>query len=108
MCMTKWALTQVGDGIGSTHSKALHQTAHPPMRTPLGGVHLEMTGEDVTECLGGVQNINEEDLKERYHTHCDPRLNGQQALELSFLVAERMRRSMGLKPLLDDDEDDDY
>ena len=105
--MTKWAPTQVGDENGSTHSIA-RLLDGSPTHVPIGGVHLEMTGEDVTECLGGVQNINEEDLKERYHTHCDPRLNGQQALELSFLVAERMRRSMGLKPLLDDDEDDDY
>ena len=65
-----------------------------------GGVHLEMTGEDVTECTGG--NINEvkaEDLNKRYYTHCDPRLNGNQALELAFLIAERMRKAQGLKAL---------
>ena len=55
-----------------------------------GGVHFEMTGQDVTECLGGAQEITEEDLSSRYHTHCDPRLNGEQALELAFLVAEKL------------------
>ncbi len=55
-----------------------------------GGVHFEMTGQNVTECLGGAQAISEEDLSSRYHTHCDPRLNGEQALELAFLVAEKL------------------
>ena len=55
-----------------------------------GGVHFEMTGQDVTECIGGAQAISEEDLSSRYHTHCDPRLNGEQALELAFLVAEKL------------------
>jgi len=53
-------------------------------------VHFEMTGQDVTECLGGAQAISEDDLSSRYHTHCDPRLNGEQALELAFLVAEKL------------------
>ncbi len=56
-----------------------------------GGVHLEMTGQNVTECLGGAQAISEHDLSDRYHTHCDPRLNGEQALEVAFLVAEKLR-----------------
>ena len=56
-----------------------------------GGVHVEMTGQQVTECLGGAQAVTEEDLSDRYHTHCDPRLNGQQALDLAFLVAEQLR-----------------
>lgn len=55
-----------------------------------GGVHVEMTGQNVTECLGGAQEITEEDLSSRYHTHCDPRLNGEQALELAFLLAEKI------------------
>ena len=55
-----------------------------------GGVHVEMTGQNVTECLGGAQAISEEDLSSRYHTHCDPRLNGEQALELAFLLAEKI------------------
>lgn len=55
-----------------------------------GGVHLEMTGQNVTECLGGAQMLTEDDLSSRYHTHCDPRLNADQALELAFLVAERL------------------
>jgi len=52
-----------------------------------GGMHFEMTGQDVTECLGGAQAIAEADLSNRYHTHCDPRLNASQALELAFLIA---------------------
>jgi 3-deoxy-7-phosphoheptulonate synthase len=56
-----------------------------------GGVHFEMTGQDVTECIGGAQAVTEEDLSSRYHTHCDPRLNAAQALELAFLISEQMR-----------------
>lgn len=56
-----------------------------------GGVHLEMTGQNVTECIGGAQAVTEDDLSNRYHTHCDPRLNADQALELAFLVAERLK-----------------
>ncbi|MCA3723157.1 class II 3-deoxy-7-phosphoheptulonate synthase, partial [Phenylobacterium sp.] len=65
-----------------------------------GGVHLEMTGQNVTECLGGARALSEGDLADRYHTHCDPRLNGEQALELAFLVAEKLkeeRLSEGLR-----------
>jgi 3-deoxy-7-phosphoheptulonate synthase len=57
-----------------------------------GGLHIEMTGKNVTECTGGAQLITDMDLSDRYHTHCDPRLNASQALELAFLVAERLRR----------------
>ncbi len=56
-----------------------------------GGVHVEMTGQQVTECIGGAAALKEEDLSSRYHTHCDPRLNGQQALDLAFLIAEHLR-----------------
>jgi len=56
-----------------------------------GGVHLEMTGQNVTECTGGARQVTEGDLADRYHTHCDPRLNGEQALELAFLVAEKLK-----------------
>lgn len=59
--------------------------AHP------GGIHVEMTGQNVTECIGGANAISEMDLSDRYHTHCDPRLNADQSLELAFLVAERMK-----------------
>lgn len=55
-----------------------------------GGVHFEMTGQDVTECTGGVRDVTDEDLSERYHTACDPRLNASQSLELAFLVAEEL------------------
>ena len=56
-----------------------------------GGVHFEMTGKDVTECTGGAHAITDENLKDRYHTHCDPRLNASQALELAFLVCELLQ-----------------
>ena len=57
-----------------------------------GGVHFEMTGQDVTECIGGAQEITEHSLSDRYHTHCDPRLNASQALELAFLIAESLKK----------------
>ncbi len=57
-----------------------------------GGVHFEMTGQDVTECLGGAQAISEMHLADRYHTHCDPRLNASQSLELAFLIAEELKK----------------
>ena len=56
-----------------------------------GGVHFEMTGQNVTECLGGSQEISEADLSSRYHTHCDPRLNANQALELAFILADAFK-----------------
>ncbi len=56
-----------------------------------GGVHLEMTGKNVTECIGGTFTVTEEDLSSRYHTHCDPRLNADQALELAFLIADSLK-----------------
>lgn len=64
--------------------------AHNQEKTHAGGVHFEMTGKDVTECTGGAQNITDEDLSSRYHTHCDPRLNAAQSLELAFLTAEKL------------------
>jgi len=69
---------------------------HKAEGTIPGGVHFEMTGKDVTECTGGVRAVTDEDLSDRYHTACDPRLNASQSLELAFLVAEELqdRRSM--------------
>ena len=63
---------------------------HRAEGTHAGGVHLEMTGQNVTECLGGAQAISEDDLSRQYDTRCDPRLNASQALELAFLMAELM------------------
>jgi 3-deoxy-7-phosphoheptulonate synthase len=65
--------------------------AHRAEGTHPGGVHFEMTGKDVTECVGGTQAVSEASLGDRYHTHCDPRLNGSQALELAFLIAEALK-----------------
>ena len=58
-----------------------------------GGLHLEMTGDDVTECIGGGSDIKGGQLGDRYHTHCDPRLNAEQALEMAFFVSSRLRKS---------------
>lgn len=62
-----------------------------------GGVHLEMTGQNVTECLGGLQDISESDLSARYQTHCDPRLNATQSLELAFVLADALKKSRDLQ-----------
>jgi 3-deoxy-7-phosphoheptulonate synthase len=64
---------------------------HHGLGTHPGGIHVEITGENVTECLGGAQDISDDDLAGRYETTCDPRLNTQQSLELAFLVAEMLR-----------------
>jgi 3-deoxy-7-phosphoheptulonate synthase len=64
---------------------------HKAEGTHPGGVHLELTGQDVTECTGGAEKIGDENLSDRYHTHCDPRLNANQALEMAFLVADELR-----------------
>lgn len=64
-----------------------------------GGIHIEMTGKNVTECTGGAWALTGEDLHDRYHTHCDPRLNADQALELAFLLAERMKTAYEEKKL---------
>lgn len=68
---------------------------HKAEGTYAGGVHFEMTGQDVTECVGGAQAISETNLKDRYHTHCDPRLNASQSLELAFLISEELKKSAG-------------
>jgi 3-deoxy-7-phosphoheptulonate synthase len=65
---------------------------HRAEGTHAGGVHVEMTGQNVTECTGGATAISETDLLDRYHTHCDPRLNADQALELAFLMSERLKQ----------------
>ena len=64
---------------------------HKAEGTHPGGVHFEMTGQDVTECVGGAEKIKDEDLSSRYHTHCDPRLNANQSLELAFLIADELK-----------------
>ena len=58
-----------------------------------GGLHIELTGQNVTECIGGAQKISEQDLSSRYHTHCDPRLNSNQALELAFLISDEIKKN---------------
>jgi len=59
----------------------------------MGGIHLEMTGQNVTECTGGLDDISEADLSDRYRTHCDPRLNANQAIELAFLIADELKKN---------------
>ena len=65
--------------------------AHKAEGTWPGGIHVELTGDDVTECIGGVDNILDSQLDDRYQTVCDPRLNGRQSLDLAFHVAESLR-----------------
>lgn len=74
---------------------------HKAEGTHPGGVHLELTGQNVTECTGGAEKISDEDLSSRYHTACDPRLNANQALEVSFLLAEELRALRGARPVFD-------
>jgi 3-deoxy-7-phosphoheptulonate synthase len=74
-------LTEVENFFAIHHSEGTHP----------GGIHIEMTGNDVTECTGGARALTGEDLQDRYHTHCDPRLNADQALELAFLLAEKLK-----------------
>ena len=78
---------------------------HQAEGTHAGGIHVEMTGKDVTECTGGLRALRDEDLNDRYHTFCDPRLNAAQALELSFLVAEELKKEQASRPRKFDDED---
>ena len=66
---------------------------HQSEGTFAGGLHIEMTGQDVTECIGGAQNITDKDLSDRYHTHFDPRLNASQALELAFLISDEIKKN---------------
>jgi 3-deoxy-7-phosphoheptulonate synthase len=74
---------------------------HAGEGTYAGGVHLEMTGKNVTECTGGARAITDHDLNDRYHTFCDPRLNAEQSIELAFLLAELLKeeRAAKVKPL---------
>jgi 3-deoxy-7-phosphoheptulonate synthase len=76
-------------------------SAHQAEGTYAGGVHLEMTGKDVTECTGGARAITDEDLNDRYHTFCDPRLNAEQSIDIAFLLAELLKteRAGKAKPL---------
>ena len=71
---------------------------HRAEGTYAGGVHLEMTGKNVTECTGGARAISESDLRDRYHTYCDPRLNAEQAIEVAFLVAELLKAERLAQP----------
>ena len=76
-------------------------SVHAAEGTHAGGVHLEMTGQHVTECTGGAHAITDEGLNARYHTLCDPRLNAEQAIELAFLMADLLKaeRAGKAKPL---------
>ena len=69
---------------------------HNTEQTVPGGVHFELTGENVTECLGGINNIQDEDLDHKYETTCDPRFNNEQSLEIAFLISELLKNK-GIK-----------
>ena len=70
---------------------------HAAEGTYAGGVHLEMTGQNVTECTGGARAITDEDLNSRYHTFCDPRLNAEQSIDMAFLIAELLKQERAAK-----------
>ena len=78
---------------------------HQAEGTHAGGIHVEMTGKDVTECTGGVRALSDRDLNDRYHTFCDPRLNAAQALELSFLIAEELKKEQLLRPRIAEEDE---
>lgn len=65
---------------------------HAAEGTHAGGIHLEMTGQDVTECTGGARAITDDGLNDRYHTACDPRLNAEQSIDIAFLMAELLKQ----------------
>ncbi|WP_276486643.1 class II 3-deoxy-7-phosphoheptulonate synthase [Ectopseudomonas mendocina] len=65
---------------------------HQAEGTYAGGIHIEMTGQNVTECIGGSRPITEDGLSDRYHTHCDPRMNADQSLELAFMIADTLKQ----------------
>ena len=67
---------------------------HHKIGSIAGGVHFELTGQDVSECLGGNQQISELNLSDRYHTHCDPRLNSSQSIEMAFTIAHEMANTI--------------
>jgi len=69
-----------------------HWSVHQSLGSHLGGIHIELTGEDVTECTGGAGGLKDEDLSRNYASPCDPRLNYEQALELAFVLGRRMGR----------------
>ncbi|RIK83715.1 MAG: 3-deoxy-7-phosphoheptulonate synthase class II [Hyphomicrobiales bacterium] len=71
---------------------------HQAEGTHPGGIHVEMTGKNVTECTGGARAIRDEELQDRYHTHCDPRLNADQAVELAFLVSDLLKKGRAGQP----------
>ena len=72
---------------------------HAEMGSYLGGVHLELTGDEVTECLGGARGLSEVDLPRAYKSHVDPRLNYEQALETAMLIARKMAKMNGRSPI---------
>ena len=98
-------ITKAGNGYKTrSFDRILSEVAtffdvHRAEGTHAGGVHLEMTGQDVTECVGGAQEITEDRLGDRYHTHCDPRLNAQQSIEMAFEIADKLRMQRDAAPV---------
>ncbi|HYM71547.1 MAG TPA: 3-deoxy-7-phosphoheptulonate synthase, partial [Stellaceae bacterium] len=90
--------TTAANGLKTRHFDRILDELHGAFQvhaaegTHAGGVHFELTGQNVTECVGGAQAISEAGLGERYLTHCDPRLNASQALELAFEIAEALKQ----------------
>ncbi len=80
---------------------------HRAEGTHAGGIHVEMTGNNVTECTGGAHALSDQDLHDRYHTHCDPRLNADQSIELAFLIAEELKKEQASRQARTLDDEDD-
>jgi 3-deoxy-7-phosphoheptulonate synthase len=78
------------DAFPLAHFRESLLQLHVGAGTHAGGIHIEMTGQDVTECVGGGIAISDSGLADRYHTHCDPRLNAAQSIELAFMLAEML------------------
>ena len=90
--VTAATATRRGRSTASSARCEASSTCTAPRAPIAGGIHVEMTGQNVTECTGGARALSEARPADRYHTHCDPRLNADQALELAFLVAERLKQ----------------
>ena len=82
-------------GLGDVYKRQVRDVfaVHQSEGSYAGGLHIEMTGQNVTECTGGARKISDADLSSRYHTHCDPRLNADQALELAFLISDEIKKN---------------
>lgn len=105
-CFFKCSTKQSVSGVKTRHlvdiTKELSQAIriHKQMGSHLGGVHFELTGDRVTECVGGSMELLDAELLDRYETHCDPRLNYEQALDMAFLIARYQEKQRGFSGMM--------